>query len=134
MYARQPPEGHFSRTVRVPRNYSGNAFRNEEALSEKGALNTTQHEAETVSEPPFSAVSLPLDETTLPKEEATLSAPTGKGISPPGFRLDLGRFLRRDKEGFGFEELLIIGLIFLLSQSETKDDLVFLLLLLLFIQ
>jgi hypothetical protein len=130
MYARQPPEGHFSRTVRVPRNYSGNAFRNEEALEDPNVPADTAPVPET-SDTPIP----PISDPPVLREEETPSAETmGKGILSPGFRLDLGRFLHRGKGGFGFEELLIVGLIFLLSQSETKDDLVFLLLLLLFIQ
>ena len=130
MYARQPPEGHFSRTVRVPRNYSGNAFRNEEPPKQQNDPDKIQPMSEASVE---SAQALS-DDPVLPGQETTPSAPVGKSILSPGFRLDLGRFLHRDKGGFGFEELLIVGLIFLLSQSETKDDLVFLLLLLLFVQ
>ena len=129
MYARQPPEAHFSRTVRVPRNYSGNAFRNENAIKEQNIPDEL---------PPVSEVSdggVPSSEQSVSlQEDAVSPTSAGKGILSPGFRLDLGRFLHRDKGGFGFEELLIVGLIFLLSQSETKDDLVFLLLLLLFVQ
>lgn len=130
MYARQPPEGHFSRTVRVPRNYSGNAFRNEESLKAPNVPDNIEGMPEVSAEavPPVS------DDVVSNQEETAPSAPLGKSMLSPGFRLDLGRFLHRDKGGFGFEELLIVGLIFLLSQSETKDDLVFLLLLLLFVQ
>ena len=130
MYARQPPEGHFSRTVRVPRNYSGNAFRSEEPLKQQSVSDKIQF----MSEAPVESAQPLSDEPVLSQQETTPSAPVGKSILSPGFRLDLGRFLHRDKGSFGFEELLIVGLIFLLSQSETKDDLVFLLLLLLFVQ
>ena len=44
---------------------------------------------------------------------------------PPGFS-------RRGEGEFGFEELLIIGLILLLSQSDADNDILLLLALLLF--
>ena len=131
MYARQPPEERFPRTVRIPRNYSGNAFRQEENLPTP----PFPAESEPVQEtPPISTVTESQEPDTSGQASAS-AASVGKLCPSPGFRLDLGRFLNRGRGGgIGFEELLIIGLIFLLSQSETKDDLVFLLLLLLFIQ
>ena len=128
MYARQPPDGRFPRTVRVPRNYSGSAFRDEGLLSETPVVNDENPISQSTSMASLSD----LEENASLGEASTSS--TGKLVPSPGFRLDLSRFLHKDKGGIGFEELLIIGLIFLLSQSETKDDLVFLLLLLLFVQ
>ena len=131
MYARQPPDGRFPRPVRVPRNYSGNAFRQEE---EGPPPDPVFEETPTEELPPEPSPMRREGEAT-PAPEASADTAVGKLFPSPGFRLDLGRFLNRGKGGgIGFEELLIIGLIFLVSQSETRDDLVFLLLLLLFVQ
>ncbi len=117
MYARQNADSRPSRGLRIPSNYSGNAFsaeaqtprESDEAQQVPEDINETQKE-----EPPREAAS--------PSEEPTaavgLSRLFGKGASG----------------GIGFEELLILGLIFLISQNDTKDDLAFLLLLLLFIK
>lgn len=140
MYARQPPDGRFQRNVQVPRNYSGNAFRQEKP-SDKFLSQET--------EPPLlkgendieEQEKIDTDEKDTPKDEKVKqktseeTSPVGRSLFSPGFKLDLGRFFnRRDGFGIGFEELLIIGLIFLISQSDSKDDLIFLLFLLLFIQ
>ena len=46
-----------------------------------------------------------------------------------GFGFDLGKLFGN----FGFEELLIVGLIFLIAQSEGNEDIILLLILLFFI-
>ena len=129
MYARQPPQGRFPRPIQLPSNYSGNAF-----SSEPQEFNEPTEE---VSAPPPIAENIEeerSEEATRPKRE-NASLPTGKPFPSPGFRLDLGRLFRSDKgAGIGMEDLLLIGLILLISQGETKDDLLLLLLLLLFIQ
>ncbi len=135
MYARQPSEVRLPRNVRIPRNYSGNAFRQEEEpVSPSAAAEAILEPSERPDIEVEPVENLMLEEENAPSEKTTPTAPAGKLLSSPGFRLDLGRFLNREKGGIGLEELLIIGLIFLLSQNETKDDLIFLLLLLLFIQ
>lgn len=118
MYARQPSENRYSRNMNIPSNYSGNAFRQDtpteeiEAPEEVGEIDAPQN-----------IQPLPSDET-LPAYKAE-SSDTAAGI---------GRLLGRGGGGIGLEELLIIGIVILLSQGEVKDDLAFLLLLLLFIQ
>ena len=134
MYARQPPDGRMPRTMRLPRNYSGNAFpREETAFTAEEATTPPPPAAPTPppSDPP-SAASPSLSEATDRAEEAV---PTGKTASSPGFRLDPGKlFGKNGAFGIGMEELLILGLIFLVSQSDRQDDLALLLLILLFIQ
>ena len=107
MYSRQD----LGRMPRVPRNYSGNAFR------------------EDLAPPPQEETSLPLEEAV--RETRSLSEPSPADVAararPEPFRLF-------HSGGFGSEELLLLGLILLLSQNETKDDLLILLLLLLLIQ
>ena len=106
MYTRQD----LGRMPRVPRNYSGNAFR--EDLT-----------------PPMQEEPLPLEVTV--NEAASLgeatSAEAAASTHPEPFRLFRSG-------GFGSEELLLLGLLLLLSQGDNKDDLLILLLLLLLIQ
>lgn len=123
MYARQGPQGRFPRGIHIPQNYSGNAFRSSEK-EEHDTKDSNETEEEIKED-------IALKEDTEPKEA---SAPAGQLIRSPGFKLDLGRFFHSERGGIGFEELLIIGLIFLISQGESSDDLIFLLLLLLFIK
>ncbi len=148
MYARQPPEGRPPRNLRIPRNYSGNAFVREDTVpaaagtatdeemppvtpaepslataSEAEAVSAEAHTADTESAPPSDTDPAPADKAAA------------KLFPSPGFRLDFGRLFRKDRGfGLGTEELLLLGLILLVSQSDTKDDLIFLLLLLLFVQ
>ena len=127
MYARQPPPGRFPRPIQLPSNYSGNAFSTEpqEPIESSEESDALPHAGET-EEPKDKA-------DTTEKGESSLS--TGKLFPSPGFRLDLGRLFRSDRgAGLGMEDLLLIGLVLLISQGETKDDLLLLLLLLLFIQ
>lgn len=126
MYARQGPQGRFPRGMHIPQNYSGNAFRsNEKEENDTKSINENEENIEEAKED-----ITPKDDSE-PKGE---SIPAGQLIRSPGFKLDLGRFFHSERGGIGFEELLIIGLIFLISQGESSDDLIFLLLLLLFIK
>ena len=127
MYARQPPQGRFPRPIQLPNNYSGNAFSTEPIDSTEPLQEPDEPKAG--EEPKEIRNQAESDK----KEEPSLS--TGKLFPSPGFRLDLGRLFRSDRgAGLGMEDLLLIGLILLISQGETKDDLLLLLLLLLFIQ
>lgn len=118
MYTRIPT-GRYPRGMRVPENYGGNAFRpivNEAVSEEEPAV------------PDESPSPLPLPTPELPPPEAPPEphAPVGR------FSLGLP-FLRRDGGGIGFEELLLVGLIFLIAEEGKHDDLIWLLLLLLLI-
>ena len=92
------------RSLHVPRNYSGNAFR----------------ESAPPAEPPIAVnEELPaIKEESLPPTEVTQAST----------RSFLG------DGGIGSEELLLLGLILLLSQSEKRDDLFLWIALLLFIR
>jgi len=108
MYTRQESGARYPR---VPRNYSGNAFREMPTPpSEMRESEEAPKIIEAVAEPPEAS------------EEAVASSA----------RHDPFRLFRSG--GIGSEELLLLGLILLLSQNETKDDLLLLLVLLLFIQ
>lgn len=125
MYARQPQSERYdrdSRGLRVPGNYSGNAFRDyqrdmhaADEDNDKIAADNTSDSAE--------------DEATA-KASSTSDYDKGSQKSVP---VGLGR-LMGGGGGIGLEELLILGLVFLISQNDEKDDLAFLLLMLLFIR
>lgn len=117
MYSRYP-NYRFSGGVRIPDNYSGNAF---------GASEDTPQELE--------------EERGREEERAEVSAPLEAKSSEvfkaekertgfPSFGFKFGRLF---SGGFGFEELLIIGLILLIAQGGADDDIILLLVLLLFI-
>ena len=128
MYARQGPQGRFPRNVHIPQNYSGNAFRKEEKIKEEATEALDEEEIAVAGQPE------PVEEPSGSNPSAE-EIPAGRLFPSPGFKLDLGRFFKGERGfGIGFEELLIIGLIFLIAQGDSKDDLIFLLLLLLFIQ
>ena len=118
MYTRQG-NGFPPSALRVPRNYSGSAFR-EEPLSPAA-------EGEAA---PLTVVPEPSD----PPENNEEPTSAVGAFSTPGFRLDFGRLFRREGGGLDTETLLLLGLILLLSQSDAKDDLLLFLVLLLFIQ
>ena len=129
MYARQGPQGRFPRNLHVPQNYSGNAFRKEEPVIDEPS-DVEAEEALPIQEEPSISTEAP-SENASPDNVATV----GRPFPSPGFKLDLGRFFKGKRGlGIGFEEILIIGLIFLVAQGDSADDLIFLLLLLLFIQ
>jgi len=108
MYTRQDMG---ARMPRIPRNYSGNAFREAPTPpNDTPEREETPKVIEAVAEPPAES------------EEAVVASA----------RHDPLRLFRSG--GIGSEELLLLGLILLLSQNETKDDLLLLLVLLLFIQ
>ena len=127
MYTRIP-SGRYPRGMRVPENYGGNAFRSlpNESANEEGVPKPPV--TESIEQAPIRRDSPPPSPDTTPPEAA--SAPHA-----PAGRFSLGLpFLRRDGIGIGLEELLLVGLIFLVAQEGKNDDLVWLLLLLLLIQ
>ena len=130
MYARQGPQGRFPRNLHVPQNYSGNAFRKEEPVIDEPSYVEAEEALPIQEEPSISTEAPP--ESPPPADEALTA---GRLFPSPGFKLDLGRFFKGKRGlGIGFEEILIIGLIFLVAQGDSADDLIFLLLLLLFVQ
>ena len=138
MYTRVP-SGRMPRGMRVPENYAGNAFR---PLPHE----PQERRAPTASPPPPRDDAPPSNRMPEDKiqQEAPLSDPPIK-TEPPSepvaakpsplahklpFRLpSLGTGL-----SIGFEELLLLGIILLVSQEGKNDELILLLILLLFIQ
>ena len=122
MYSRYP-NYRFSGGVRVPNNYSGNAFKEkEEQPPDTLTYNTTADAERAVTEIP-----------EPPAEETADSSPVMKEKNTPSllpFKFNFGKLL---PNGFGSEELILLGLIILLSSSEKSDDILLFLILLLFI-
>ena len=124
MYSRYP-NYRFGGGIKIPENYSGNAFSDPPSpIAEQGT-----------------AEDLPTPETTeLEAVQTAVSPDDAKSESagvlhhkkrlPFGFNFNLGRLF---SGGFGFEEMLIIALILLVSQNDSGDDLILFLALLLFI-
>ena len=113
MYARQSQ----AKGMRVPPNYSGSAFQN--ISNPTSDVVYTEPVTEPCEDTPKSQGDIPA---------ASLSA--SKGDEKVGF----SRLFGGASGGIGLEELLILGLALLISQNDTKDDLAFLLLLLVFIK
>ncbi|MBO5682376.1 MAG: hypothetical protein J6S10_00195 [Clostridia bacterium] len=125
MYARYP--NYRFGGIKIPENYSGNAFRDE---TEERLADSPASKEEEVS---------PAQKDTQPEASAPLGESTPTALShsserrrsaPFGFNFDLGRLF---SGGFGFEELLILAVILLVSQNEAQRDLVLLLAILLFV-
>ena len=110
MYARQPLDRRPPPPLRIPRNYSGNAF------------------------PPKEEPPPPVEEREEAEDILTAEDTSQKEEAPAEKEASLLRpFGRKDRlsSGIGSEELLILGLILLTSQNDAHDDLLPLLLLLL---
>ena len=118
MYNSRPRVRRFTSEIEVPENYSGNAFR-EEQIDEKLPNEETETSADrkVVAEESVPALAPSVQE----KSRADKKAP---------FRFDIGRFFGGS---IGFEELLILGLILLVAQNEGNEDILLLLVLLLFV-
>ena len=133
MYARYP---NYRRGggIRVPENYSGNAFFADEPQKEPTESDVSEPQsaaptAESVTE----SADAPKDEERSEKEEGEdLPAKTvSKPFRLPSFGFDA---LKLFSGGFGFEELLLVALILLISSGDGDDDLILLLALLLFVR
>ncbi len=112
MYVK-PQNYRYPAGVRLPENYGGSTFREEPP------------QADTRDGEQASAVN-----TTEEKASDTEAAPAS--LLSPSFRLRLGSLF--DNKKIGTEELLIIGLILLLADSDSNDDLILFLILLFFIK
>ena len=128
MYSRYP-NYRFSGGVKVPENYSGNAFKATEE-KEKDLIESELAETSTRYEDNEKEVFSADREENTPEAVETFK-PNSKGLRFPGFHFDIGRIF---SGRFGFEEILIIGLILMISQNgKGDDDIILLLALLLFV-
>ena len=125
MYTRYP-NYRFGSKVKLPENYSGNAFAPEE--SESADISDDIRVDDTFE----NRVSVDSNESVKePEGDVAVMGRADKRIKLPSFKLDVGKLF---SGGFGFEELLIIALILLISGGDNDDDTVLLLALLLFIR
>ena len=108
MYARQTPRPSGAREISLPGNYGGTAFRHDVFPDEEApSVNEECNEAEAQEPSP----------DTHHGERSVIPSISGHLFPKNG--------------GIGFEELLILGIILLVSQSSENDDNISLLLLLL---
>lgn len=122
MYSRYP--NYRFGGIKIPENYSGNAFSEAtEKAAEQGAYDDVPESVEEASE---------VTAKVAPEDEKSVSAALldRKKRLPFGFNFNLGRIF---SGGFGFEELLLIAIILLVSQNDSGDELILFLALLLFV-
>ena len=153
--------GNYPSELNVPENYSGNAFREsilngssddseERIFSDTGKtdildggvhdIGHSQSDESMVSDDKGREERNFIEKADTPekadvreeKESAECSAKVQKkGLFPKAnFGFNIGKLF---SGGFGFEELLLIGLILLVAQNDSNDDIIILLALLLFI-
>lgn len=121
MYARQSPDPRFSGNMHVPHNYSGNAFRPKEKPLPP-PIPISQPEKEIPEDVPVERPSDSETSSDIRTQASSAALPT------------FGQLFAKDGEGgIGAEELMILGLLLLVSQSNVKDDLPLFLILLLFL-
>lgn len=133
MYSRYP-NYRFGSGVRVPENYSGNAFGAKTDEIEDGEYRSVpeyieESAAEHGGDAPPSREDGELSSAEPEGESVEASATKRRGFSLPSFRFGSEKLFG----SFGFEELLIIALIFLVSAGEKDDDIILFLALLLFV-
>ncbi len=126
MYNSKPRYNRFTSEISVPENYSGSAFRD---IGEEVAQESEIDENNVIEDPKSSQAENIEESKECSKVIENIEHK--KGFFSSGLGFDFGKLFRG---GFGFEELLIIGLILLLGQSDESNDIILFLVLLLFIQ
>ena len=120
MYSRYP-NYRFSGGVKIPDNYSGNAFKQVQTEPETEEISAAQVSEERETE-----------NDTLQIQENEGAVPSAVSARRPllgGLKFNFGSIF---SGGISFEEILIIGMILLLMQDNSDDDIILLLLLILF--
>lgn len=127
----------YPESFAVPENYSGNAFRG--GVADDIELNADSETAESLSENSAENIEEAFESAdqeeiesveTMAKGDSKLHFSKKPFASKLGFGFNASRLFG---SSFGVEELLLIGLILLISQSENNEDVIALLVLLLFI-
>ena len=123
MYSRYP--NYRFGGIKIPENYSGNAFSEPRERASEGRDERTP-------DPPVEMERASDERVAESAEAVSVSASPSENRQrlPFGFKFDLGGLFRR---GFGFEELLLLAVILLVSQNDSGDELILLLALLLFV-
>ena len=134
MYTRVP-SGRMPRGMRVPENYAGNAFRAYEPSPPRPVSFPIPPQEE--APPPIEEITPPPTADNAPQEADGAAeaphTPVSASPSPLGLRLPFQGLFRSSGLHIGIEELLLIGLILMISQEGKNDDLIWLLILLLLI-
>ena len=127
----------YSRDFVLPENYSGNAFREDSADdvkvdAESESVIESLVENDEGAEEPFERAEDVSEESvnTMGKCDIPLHNQRKPFSSKLGFGFNVGKLFGGS---FGVEELLLIGLILLISQNDNNEDIIALLVLLLFI-
>lgn len=150
MYAKDIYSPRRSPYVKPPRNYGGTAFSESPAAESEAtpALTEPMPTPPEMSDPPIQSPppDTPADEQPLteplaesvdavaPPEDVPTDARIDRPTPPRGILSSLipPLFGDTDSIGIGFEELLLVGLMFLVSQGERDTDTLLMLMLLLF--
>ena len=120
MYSR-PQNYRYTGDVRLPQNYGGNAF-----WQQNEQKSPPSHEEDLT---PSATDESELEEAISPRETSA----TDSLLPKPSFKLRLGSLLGNNKKGIGTEELLIMALILLIADGDGNDDLILFLIFLLFV-
>ena len=137
------PNSKGGRSINIPYNYGGNAFRSESAPETKiHKAAHQQHSAPTKhprdtfdAEESEDIISEPFEKEYLDDEAADTQSVSALPCAEHGAdkRNELGS-LGKLLGGIGSEELLLLAILLMISQGEKNDDLSLMLLLLLFIK
>lgn len=126
----------YPKNMNIPPNYSGNAFFEENSSEKEKSLDENYVSDEATQITTEFAPELPkeipetIESNTPDKPESTQEAT--KNVAPTSL---FGNFTSKSfLSRIGSEELLILALVFLLSDTDSDNDIIWLLLLLLFIK
>lgn len=124
----------YPRDMRIPINYSGNAFTSSSAESEESLIIEQKDSNNSTDSAAYDSTTIEqaenLEETPSADEESPIiDEPKASKASILGSLTSSSIFSK-----IGGEELLILALVFLLSDNDTENDIIWLLLILLFIK
>ena len=126
----------YPKNMNIPPNYSGNAFSEENSSEKEKSLDENYVSDEATQITTEFAPELPKEipeaiESSTPDEPDSAQEST-KNVAPTSL---FGNFTSKSfLSRIGSEELLILALVFLLSDTDSDNDIIWLLLLLLFIK
>ncbi len=126
MYSRYP--NYRFGGIKIPENYSGNAF--SEPTEVEVASDEVAEEVEAVETVEAEEAKEKIEAVKTSEDSVSASLARSRRGLPFGFKFDLRRLF---SGGFGFEEILLIAVILLVSQNDSGDELILLLALLLFV-